>query len=128
MNNIWLRQFFKNDGHVLDAYVPHKIRKNRDVRFDFVSFSKKEEALNAIKRNHMILVKVRTLQVHQAMYDRPLVPPSTSLQGVNNNQKNKTYRPIVWRPANRDGRSYKEVLGSEESMMVEVPTYENLVN
>lgn len=40
MNNVWLKQIFKNDELIVDAYVSLKMRKNKNSRFGFVLFNK----------------------------------------------------------------------------------------
>lgn len=57
MNNLWLYQIFKNYGNVSDTFVPQKIRKNNQLKFGFVTFTKKDDALRAITRNDGLVIK-----------------------------------------------------------------------
>lgn len=41
MNNVGLKQLFKNDGDVLDVYTSSKVRKNKEGNFDFVRLLRK---------------------------------------------------------------------------------------
>ena len=40
----WLRQIFKFEGDMKDAYLSRRVRKNNKQRFGFVRFGSKEEA------------------------------------------------------------------------------------
>lgn len=57
MNTYWLSQSFKNDGHVIDAYISEKARRRAKVKFEFVRFSKEFEAAQAMERNNRLQIK-----------------------------------------------------------------------
>lgn len=63
ITNLWLRHLFKNDGDVVDVFVPNKIRYGKNFCFGFVRFKHKQEVENTIWRNNSLEVKGRKIIV-----------------------------------------------------------------
>lgn len=52
MTNTWLKQIFRNDGKIVDVYISNKARANKNFKFNFIRFAKREEAIRAMQRNN----------------------------------------------------------------------------
>lgn len=112
MNNVWLSQLFKNDGKVLDTYVPHRIRNNKDYKFGFVCFS---TALKAMKRNSSLEIMRRKLLINKAKVQNKPTKPMQQYE-----KKMKCQQAKIWKLAPLVNRSYKEVVDSPPLEEVEV--------
>lgn len=108
MNNVWLRQIFKNDGRLIDAFVSRKQRRNNQFWFGFVRLINKKDAEKAIKRNNGLEVKGCKLKVSWAKYSSNNSSASKVVPRHVNSGKNKETK--MWKPTVRDARSYKEVV------------------
>lgn len=117
MNNVWLSQLFKNDGKVLDTYLPYRIRNNKDYIFGFVCFSIEDEALRAMKRNPSLVIKDRKLLINKEKFHEKS-KPTKPLQQY---EKMRSQYCASWRPSLRDNRSYKEVIDSTSIEEIDIP-------
>lgn len=70
MSNLWLRQFFKNDGEILDVYVPNRIRKGKNYKFGFVKFKRKSDVDRAIRRNRDFQIKGMKIVIQRARFEK----------------------------------------------------------
>lgn len=117
MSNTWIKQIFKNDGRVVDAYVSSKERRNKDGKFAFVKFQKKHEAERAIGRNDGLLVRGRAMKVQWAKFNGDHRRMEEANEEKHVRSINKQVK--VWRPAVRGSRNYKEVMGGVKKVAVE---------
>lgn len=113
MSNLWLRQLFQNDGLILDTFIPYTLRIGKDTRFGFVRFQKEDQASHAINRNNGLLIKGQKLEVKWAKYAR-----NTHIKKKGNSHQVPTPKQKVWKPAQRDTRSYKEVVQAQTTLEV----------
>lgn len=68
MINLWLRQNFKHDGIVLDAFVSGKTRNATKTYFGFIRFKSALEAENIMRRNDGLQIKGHRIRVFKAKY------------------------------------------------------------
>lgn len=115
MSKTWLRQIFKNDGNVVDAFVSMKDRRNAKGRFGFVKFQRKEEAEYAISHNNGLDVKGHKMIVQWSRYGRNHAPVEKRTE----KQHSRILHTKTWIPARRDNRSYKEVVEKGPTISLE---------
>lgn len=63
MDNTWLRQLFRGDGLVVDAFVSRKKRRTIDALFCFIRCDRLEAA-SAIARNGGLKLLVERLRLY----------------------------------------------------------------
>lgn len=70
MTNIWLRQMFKNEGKVIDVFVPNKNCVGKQFKFRFVRFRRHEEVEKAIRIKNGMFVKGKRIIVQRARFEK----------------------------------------------------------
>ena len=112
----WLRQIFKFEGDLKDAYLSRRHQKNNKHRFGFVRFISKEKAREVTRRMDGAVIRGFRMQVNLAKYERN-VPRNNGVKNQIRSQARRDIRPFL---SQRDDRSYKDVLINKSSKDVTI--------